>query len=127
MVGMEKNEQEQFKNKLEAELIQVEGELRDLGWQNEQGEWEATGGEIDSTATEQDEVADRIEELEERGGEMDALKLQYKNIKGALEKLEAGEFGVCEVGGEDIEPDRLEANPSARTCLIHLEQEHELD
>lgn len=127
MVCMEPNAQAEFKNKLEVELERVEGELRDLGWENIQGEWETDGGDIDSTATEEDEIADRIEELEERGGEMDALKVHYKNIKRALEKIENGEYGVCEVGGEDIELDRLEASPSARTCKMHIESEGELD
>ena len=33
----------------------------------------------------------------------------------ALEKIEAGKYGICEVSGEEIEADRLEAYPSAKT------------
>jgi RNA polymerase-binding transcription factor DksA len=124
---MDTNTIAHLKQKLEGELVRLEGELRELGWENEQGAWEASAGEIDSSATQQDELADRIEEFEERGGEMDALELQWKNVKRALEKIETGEYGICEVSGEEIEADRLEANPSARTCVLHMDDEASLD
>jgi RNA polymerase-binding transcription factor DksA len=124
---MDTNTTAHLKQKLEAELVRVEGELKDLGWEDTQGQWEADAGEIDTTATQQDEIADRIEAFEERGGEMDALEVQWKNIKRALEKIEAGEYGICEVSGEEIEADRLEANPSARTCVLHMDEEASLD
>jgi RNA polymerase-binding transcription factor DksA len=41
----------------------------------------------------------------------------------ALGKIEAGTYGVCEVSGMDIEEDRLEANPAARTCKAHMAEE----
>lgn len=125
---MDTNTTARLKQKLEGELVQVEGQLRELGWEDTtSGHWEATSGEIDASATEQDEIADRIEELEERSEETVALEVHWKNIKRALDKIENGEYGVCEVGGEDIEADRLEANPSARTCKMHLEAEGELE
>lgn len=115
-----------FKERLEVERDRLTGELRDLGWE-EKGEWEADGGDIDHTATEEDEIADRIEEYEERSAEIAPLETQWKNVKRALQKIEDGEYGVCEVGAEDIEMDRLEANPSARTCKAHIDSESELD
>ncbi|HVY73070.1 MAG TPA: TraR/DksA C4-type zinc finger protein [Candidatus Paceibacterota bacterium] len=116
----------QLKGKLLEERARLESELHDLGWE-EKGEWEADGGDIDHTATEEDEVADRIEEYEERSSEIDPLEAQWKNVKRALQKIEDGEYGVCEISGEEIEMDRLEANPSARTCKAHMESEGELD
>ena len=41
-------------------------------------------------------------------------------VDEALEKIEKGTYGICETGGEKIEEDRLEANPSARTCKAHM-------
>ena len=38
----------------------------------------------------------------------------------ALERIEKGTYGICEVGNEEIEEDRLNANPAARTCKAHL-------
>ncbi|MEK7091498.1 MAG: TraR/DksA C4-type zinc finger protein [Patescibacteria group bacterium] len=40
----------------------------------------------------------------------------------ALAKIDAGNYGLCEISQEPIELDRLEANPSARTCKKHLDQ-----
>lgn len=38
-------------------------------------------------------------------------------LTAALERLDRGEYGVCTVCGEPIEPQRLRALPEAATCL----------
>lgn len=114
---------DRFKQKLEEELKVVEAELRDLGWKNPStGEWEATGGELETMAPTQDdnEFADKLEEYEERREEIEPLETRWSEIKHALEKIETGKYGACEVDGSPIEPDRLEANPAARTCKKHM-------
>ena len=40
-------------------------------------------------------------------------------IDAALARLAAGTYGICEVCGEPIAPGRLEARPTARTCVSH--------
>ncbi len=40
-------------------------------------------------------------------------------VDAALARLEAGTYGVCEVCGERIPDGRLEARPTARTCVEH--------
>ena len=40
-------------------------------------------------------------------------------IDAAEERLAAGTYGVCVVGGEPIDPARLDARPTATTCLAH--------
>lgn len=80
----------------------------------------------DSTATEPDEVADKIEEREEERAENTALTARRSNIARALEKIKSGTYGVCEISGETIEEDRLEANPAARTCKAHMGEEDAL-
>jgi RNA polymerase-binding transcription factor DksA len=56
-------------------------------------------------------------------GEVDALATtlleNLKDVDDAMAKLEAGEYGRCEVCGEPIGAARLEAMPSARTCIEH--------
>jgi RNA polymerase-binding transcription factor len=66
-------------------------------------------------------------EVEERGQEekmvqlLDRLdgrmKAEIEAIDRALVKLEAGQFGRCEVCGKDIPQPRLEALPAAAMCL----------
>ncbi len=35
-------------------------------------------------------------------------------------RIEDGTYGVCTVSGEEIETERLEADPAAKTCKAHL-------
>ena len=112
-----------FKKRLEDELALVTRELGSLGVQDARtpGKWDATPGDVDESATEADELADRIEQQEENAEEIAALQTQSNNVKRALGKIDAGTYGTCEISNEPIEEDRLEANPSARTCKAHME------
>ncbi len=117
-----------FKSKLEAELKLVEGELKTVGAQNPKNpaDWEGKEVEMDVTNNEDDELGDKMEEYGENRAINDTLEIRYNNIKRALDKIAKGTYGVCEVGGEKIEEDRLEANPAARTCKDHMNDEASL-
>ncbi len=97
------------KLKLEEELDTVAQELVELGHDD-----------IDDTATEPDELADRMEEHGENLAEKAALKVRKNEIVAALARIDAGTYGFCEECGEKIEEDRLEANPAAATCTMHM-------
>ena len=112
-----------FKKKLEEELSLVEKELSELGFKNtETGEWEATGHtlEVMSPMADPNEAADQLEEYQERREETDALQARHSEIKHALAKIENGKYGLCEVDNQPIEMERLEVNPAARTCTVHM-------
>jgi DnaK suppressor protein len=47
------------------------------------------------------------------------LREQLDDVERALAKLESGGYGSCEVCGEAIGADRLEAMPAARYCIAH--------
>lgn len=98
-----------FKDKLEEELEQVATELGDLGHED-----------IDPTATEKDEIADRFEEQAEHQSESGTLIKRRNELQAALERIKNGTYGICEEGGEEIDQERLEANPAARTCSMHV-------
>jgi DnaK suppressor protein len=55
--------------------------------------------------------------------QVDALMRQAREhlaeVDAALARVEAGTYGVCEVCGEPIPDGRLEARPTARTCVEH--------
>ena len=55
--------------------------------------------------------------------QVDALVRQAKEhlaeVDAALARVEAGTYGICEVCGEPIPDGRLEARPTARTCVEH--------
>jgi sigma-B regulation protein RsbU (phosphoserine phosphatase) len=50
----------------------------------------------------------------------DRLLELLREIDGALERMDAGTFGVCDTCHEDIESDRMLADPLARNCIDHL-------
>jgi len=113
-----------FKEKLEEELAVVEHELEALGHKNPDNpkDWEAdspTNFETDNA--DENETADKIEELEENNAVLSELEKRYNDVKAALDKIEGGIYGTCEVCSLTIEEERLIANPAARTCKEHLD------
>ncbi len=103
------------------ETAVLEKELANIGSKNPKNpaDWEAV--EHDDIDTAEDaEVASSMETFENNQGVLDQLEKQLNNVKSALNKIETGEYGVCEVCGQDIEEDRLEANPSSATCKVHM-------
>lgn len=113
------------KKKLEEEAEAVTKELKTLGVVNPRAkeDWIPTPGEPIETEPDENIIADRAEEWEERRGTLDVLETRLNNINHALQKIEMGTYGVCEICGQEIESDRLAANPASRTCKEHLEDE----
>ncbi|WP_326560302.1 TraR/DksA family transcriptional regulator [Micromonospora sp. NBC_01796] len=48
---------------------------------------------------------------------MDAARRQIAELDVALQRLDAGTYGVCEGCGRPIPAERLAVRPSARTCV----------
>lgn len=113
---------EYFQKKLEKELGELEAELRSVGQINPDNpqDWEAKPADMDILKSDSNEVADNIEEFEENSAILKQLEIRLNEVKAALKKIKEGKFGKCEVGGEPIEADRLEANPAAATCKKHV-------
>lgn len=42
-------------------------------------------------------------------------------VERALEKVDAGSYGVCDVCGEDIPAERLEVRPFTSRCVAHAD------
>lgn len=117
-----------MKERLTAELATIEAELSTVGRKNPDNpaDWQPTPPAEDAAATESDELADKIEDFEQNTAILKQLEIQATSIKLALEKIESGTYGTCEISGEAIEEDRLEVNPSARTCKAHMGEESSL-
>lgn len=113
---------EHFKNKLEAEKKLVEEELEKVGRRNPDNlsDWEATPASKDTSQADENTVADGIEDYEENVAIVNTLETRYNDIKKGLEKIKQGTYGLCQVCGEEIDTERLEANPSAGTCRRHM-------
>lgn len=117
-------ETEKFKVLLEEELDKLNTEMKELGVKNPEvkGDWVERANDLDTTNADLNEVADRTEEYDERRATLATLEGRYNNLRRALKKIADGNYGICEVSGEPIEEDRLEANPAARTCKAHMDE-----
>ena len=108
---------EELRGALAAEKDAVEEEMAVHG-KRSGGTWtgssESEGEEADPT-----DAADNIEALAVNVPLVAELGKRSKDIDDALEKMDKGTYGVCEVCKEQIPFDRLEVNAAARTCIRH--------
>ena len=112
-----------YKENLELEKKTLIAELGGLGVHNpEDGSWEAVAAHDAGEATESDEndLADHFTDFEERRSTMSILTERLKDVQDALGHIANNTYGSCEIGGETIEAERLNANPAARTCSKHI-------
>jgi DnaK suppressor protein len=97
-----------YRSLLEDERHSLEEQLREMGY------GDASKVEYDSN------FADSSQVTAERG-EAEALAAQLQDaladVMKALNKLDAGTYGVCERCGKPIAPARLEAKPASAFCI----------
>lgn len=110
-----------FKRRLEEEKAKLESGMKSVGRKSDTvpDDWEAApiegGGEADPV-----DQAEVIASRENDAAVLDTLESQYDSILRALGRIENGTFGTCEVCGAPIAEARLEANPAATTCALHM-------
>jgi RNA polymerase-binding transcription factor DksA len=111
-----------FKNLLLAEKEKLENELSSIGRRNPENpdDWEALPTDAQTDSADLNDFADNIEDFETNTAILKQLETQLVDVTDALEKIENGNYGICEKSGKQIELDRLEANPAARTCKEHM-------
>lgn len=113
---------EHFKAKLESEMKLLEDEMAKIGRKNPDNpsDWEATPPtERDTSSADENTVADAIEGYQDNAAIMSTLEKRYNDLRSGLDKIKHGVYGICQVCKKEIETERLEANPSARTCIEH--------
>jgi DnaK suppressor protein len=99
-----------YRQLLENEQRQLLAELAELGF--------GDGGSLTYDLN----FADSSQVTAERGeAEVLAGQLQdsLREVARALDRLESGNYGRCEVCGVEIQPARLEAMPATRFCINH--------
>lgn len=112
---------EHFRKKLEAEKARLEEELKSVGRRNPAvpGDWEPIPSEVGM----EPDIIDQADVVMSREGNaaiLADLEARYDTTLEALERIEKGTYGKCEVCGKRIEEKRLEADPAATTCIEHL-------
>jgi RNA polymerase-binding transcription factor DksA len=110
-----------FRARLQEEKATLERELGTVGRRNpaNPGDWEAVPPESEPEPDPNDQ-ADVMEEFGNNNAILKDLEARLGSVDDALARIQEGTYGTCRVGGEQIEEDRLEADPTAGTCKAHL-------
>ncbi len=122
------HESNNHKVELERLLAEITNELQSVGIHNpdNSSDWVPVPAAGESDESDTDLVADAVEDSDERQALVATLEGRYNNLVRALVKIANGTYGMCELGEHPIEADRLEANPAARTCKAHMNDESSL-
>ncbi len=96
-----------IRTKLEKERKRLHDELEQLQTKIESAEVRREG----SPFGKREEEATESFELEKQ------VRSNLNEIEHALDKYNKGTYGLCDICGQPIDPDRLEAVPYANLCL----------
>ena len=122
---MEKANIEKFKKKLAEEEKNILAELTNMAAQDptDKNNW-VPKIDIDAEGM-SGEGEDAMQTITyvKRIGLVAQLETRYNNVKKALQRIKDGTYGVCLISGKKIELDRLNANPAAKTCKKHIDEE----
>lgn len=117
----------EIKQALEERLKTITNDLSQIAvYHAPSDDWEAIPDPTELTEADENSEADAVEDWNERRSTLAALETEYRNVKRALAKIANGTYGYCEVSGAPIEANRLAANPAARTCVKHMDEESTL-
>ena len=108
-----------LRDALEAERATLATDLAQHGTKEADGIWDPSSSGLSGEEADPTDAADQIEELVTNVPLVQELASCSHDIDDALEKMDEGTYGICEVGNEEIDFDRLVANPAARTCIAH--------
>lgn len=110
-----------YQKLLEEEKQKLENELESVAHRNPEApqDWVPNYPLPGEESPADDEKADRDEEFQNIASQEAVLESRLLDINDALLRIQHGTFGICAVGKEGIEEDRLRANPAARTCIKH--------
>lgn len=105
---------EAARERLEAEKVRVSGLIKELHTEID-GEADSDDSELSNYDQHPADSATDTFEREKDLGILDDLEAELAEIEAAIERIENGTYGVDEVTGKPIDPERLDAVPIART------------
>jgi DnaK suppressor protein len=102
------------RSRLDAERDKLQGMVAGLRTETTQGE-APDAGELGSLEHQPGSVTGETFEREKDLSILEGLEVELAEVEAALRRLDEGTYGIDEVTGERIDPQRLEALPEART------------
>jgi DnaK suppressor protein len=111
-----------LRDRLEKERDLLQKELSHLGVQNPSNpaDWIPNKPEGEEFGPDRNDNADIIEAMQENNASLNELEGRLNMVMAALERIADGTYGICEVSGDPIEYERLNANPAATTSIAHM-------
>ena len=105
-----------FEEKLKKQKKELRSMLERFAKEDDkpEGDWDTKFPEFDNRHLE--EAADEVEEFDSLRSIEHSLELKLKRTNEALEKIKEGAYGKCTECNKDIEKERLEVAPAAKTC-----------
>ncbi len=109
-------QQDIFRNRLNQERARIQGDLDNLDAEiatlgmGQQTEGGGAGNHLADDAT---DIAEQERDLALIG----TLQERMREVDRALERLEAGTYGICDNCNQPIPPERLEARPFSALCV----------
>ncbi len=126
---MDKVTQSNFKKRLLQEREKLTGQIDFLDEQGQSGLGMSMKDSTSELSTYDNHPADLGTEVFERSKDFSLREnamLTVADIDGALERINDGTYGACEVCGRDIPLERLEAVPSTSKCRNCKEAEENI-
>ena len=97
-------------------LLERKGELERLLEVTSRGE--AASADLEGEGDIADLGSDLLER-EQAASIHESIRERLADAEHALDRIEMGTYGICEVCGDPIPMERLEARPEARYCVTH--------
>lgn len=115
---MENQTAEKFKQLLEQEKKEIEGQLEGFAKKDPhvKDDYDAQFPDL-GTHQSTDEMAQEVSLYETALPMEHALEQKLQDINAALVKIENGKYGICENCNEEIPIARLETKPEAKLCV----------
>ncbi len=114
---IDNNTLEAIKQDLLKRKAEVEKELSKIARKENDGGEDEYKAAFPDYGDKPDENAMEIAEYEANIAEEDLLERSLRDIIKALERIDNGSYGICKHCGKPIDPRRLQARPTAGSCV----------
>lgn len=115
-----------FKERLQQEKARLEQEIEHLDHFDLENSLQDSIGELSSYDNHPADLGTETFEREKDLGLLDSLRMRWRNVSHALERIEDGTYGICKQCHKSIDPERLEALPETGLCIDCQQELEEL-
>lgn len=114
---MDKHLIQNLKNALLDERHKLEDELKRIAERNPDVSEEDYLTKYPQFGDEMDENAEEVAVFEQNIAIEKNLQHSLRDINSAIERIEAGTYGICKYCGKEIDEKRLEVRPASSACM----------